>query len=153
MKYFVRILKYFVWCTLFLTLVLAVMAAAGLVEWDVDAMFKDGPRSLFKIAAMLAAISAVYPSVGFQKRKAVAGGTWEERRSEIVAVFEEKGYELENENETGATFRRRGFIQRLFRMFEDRITVNQEFGGFGLEGLRKDVIPLVMRLEYRLSDE
>lgn len=153
MKYFIRTLKYFVYCVVFLTLVLAVLAAAGLVEWNIDTMFNDGIRSVFKIAVMLAAISAAYPAFGFQRRKAIANGSYAERRSEILAVFEERGYVLESESEEGATFRRKGFVQRLFRMYEDRITLTQDFGGFSLEGLRKDVIPLVMRLEYRLSDE
>ncbi|MBP5397099.1 MAG: hypothetical protein J6Y32_00460 [Bacteroidales bacterium] len=153
MKYFIRTLKYFVYCAAFLTLVLAVMAAAGLIEWNVDTMFQEGTRSLFKIALALAAISAAYPAFGFQRRKAIVNGSYAERRGEILAVFEERGYVLESESEEGATFRRKGFLQRLFRMFEDRITLTQEFGGFELEGLRKDVVPLVMRLEYRLSDE
>lgn len=151
LTYLLRCVKYFIYLAVILTLVLYVLSLAGMTEWDVNVMFSEGTKSVWKIAGMLAAVSLVYPSVGFQRRKAVLAGSWEERRDEIVAVMADKGYVLVSETPDGAVFRSRNIVLRIFRMFEDKVVVRQVFGGFELEGLRKDIVRLVMHLEYRLS--
>lgn len=151
LTYLLRCVKYFIYLAIILTLVLYVLSLAGMTEWDVNVMFSEGTKSVWKIVGMLAAVSLVYPSVGFQRRKAVLAGSWEERRDEIVAVMADKGYVLVSETPDGAVFRSRNIVLRIFRMFEDKVVVRQVFGGFELEGLRKDIVRLVMHLEYRLS--
>ena len=151
LTYLLRCVKYFIYLAVILTLVLYVLSLAGMTEWDVNVMFSEGTKSVWKIVGMLAAVSLVYPSVGFQRRKAVLAGSWEERRDEIVAVMADKGYVLVSETPDGAVFRSRNIVLRIFRMFEDKVVVRQVFGGFELEGLRKDIVRLVMHLEYRLS--
>ena len=151
LTYLLRSVKYFIYLAVILTLVLYVLSLAGMTEWDVNVMFSEGTKSVWKIVGMLAAVSLVYPSVGFQRRKAVLAGSWEERRDEIVAVMADKGYVLVSETPDGAVFRSRNIVLRIFRMFEDKVVVRQVFGGFELEGLRKDIVRLVMHLEYRLS--
>ncbi len=151
LTYLLRSVKYFIYLAIILTLVLYVLSLAGMTEWDVNVMFTEGTRSVWKIAGMLAVVSLIYPSVGFQRRKAVLSGSWEERRDEIVAVMADKGYVLVSETPEAAVFRSRNIILRIFRMFEDKVVIRQDFGGFELEGLRKDIVRLVMHLEYRLS--
>ena len=152
-RYGIRSVKYFIYCGLFLVVVLYVLSLLGMVEWDVDALFDDGIKSVWKIIAMLAAIAFIYPYVGFQTRMAMIRGSWAERRDEFVAVMQEKGYVLVRETEDGAVFRRRGLLSRLTRMLEDGIVVTQAFGGFELEGLRKDIVRLTMHLEYQLGEK
>ncbi len=151
LTYLLRSVKYFIYLAIILTLVLFVLSLAGMTEWDVNVMFTEGTRSVWKIAGMLAVVSLIYPSVGFQRRKAVLAGSWEERRDEIVAVMADKGYVLVSETPEAAVFRSRNIVLRIFRMFEDKVVIRQDFGGFELEGLRKDIVRLVMHLEYRLS--
>ncbi len=153
LKYAIRSVKYFVYLGCFLVLVLFILSRLGMVEWDVNALFEDGMNSVWKIVAMLAAISFIYPYVGFQRRMAMVNGSWAERRDEIVAVFEEKGYKLVRESEEGGVFRRRSIVQRLTRMFEDDIIVSQAFGAFELEGLRKDIVRIATRLEHELAEK
>ena len=153
LKYAIRSVKYFIYLGCFLVLVLFILSRLGMVEWDVNAMFEDGMQSVWKIVIMLAAISFIYPYVGFQRRMAMVNGSWEERRDEIVAVFEEKGYKLVRETEEGGVFRRRSFISRLTRMLEDEIVVTQAFGAFELEGLRKDIVRISLRLEDQLAEK
>lgn len=152
-RYGIRSVKYFIYCALFLLVVLYVLSLLGMVEWDVDAMFNDGIKSVWKIVAMLAAIAFIYPYVGFQTRMAMIGGSWAERRDEFVAVMQEKGYVLVSETENGAVFRRRSIVSRITRMLEDRIVITQGFGCFELEGLRKDIVRLTMHLEYQLGEK
>ena len=53
------------------------------------------------------------------------------------------------------TFRLRSKFSALFKMFEDRITMTRELGGFEVEGLTKEVVRIVGGLEYkfRAADE
>ena len=63
--------------------------------------------------------------------------------------MEEKGYRLEKEDGENLTFRLKNPINRLSRMYEDRITFTRTVSGFQLEGLRKDVVRIVYGLEYK----
>jgi len=65
------------------------------------------------------------------------------------AYMEEKGYRLEKEDGENLTFRLKNPINRLSRMYEDRITFTRTVSGFQLEGLRKDVVRIVYGLEYK----
>ena len=49
------------------------------------------------------------------------------------------------------TFRLRSPLNRLTRMFEDRITMTRELPGFMLEGPSKDVTRLIYGLESRFA--
>ena len=46
------------------------------------------------------------------------------------------------------TFRKKG-VERLTRMYEDRITLTARIGGVDVDGMRKDVVRLAMGLESR----
>ena len=46
MKYIVRVLKYFVFITVVMALILFVLSLLGIVEKDVNAMFRNGWNSL-----------------------------------------------------------------------------------------------------------
>ena len=58
-------------------------------------------------------------------------------------------YRLESENGESMTFRLRSRFSALFKMFEDRITMTRELGGFEVEGLTKEVVRIVGGLEYK----
>ena len=59
-----------------------------------------------------------------------------------------RGYVLESEDTGTMTFRKKG-VERLTRMYEDRITLTARIGGVDVDGMRKDVVRLAMGLESR----
>ena len=67
--------------------------------------------------------------------------------------MKERQYDLETEDGQSVTFRRRGALNKLTRMYEDRITLTLTEEGFAMEGLRKDVFRLATGLEYRLNPQ
>ena len=67
--------------------------------------------------------------------------------------MESKGYKIEHEEGENMTFRNRLFINKLSRMYEDRITFTRELGGFSVEGLRKDTIRIIYGLENAFRSE
>ena len=153
MKYLVRVLKYFVFITVVMALILFVLAQLGIVEKDVNAMFRNGWDSLWQIGLMFLVVSAVYPRVGFCRRGARIPGTYEEIRPGLVHYMAERGYEIETEEGENLTFRRKGFLARLGKLlFEDRITFERDRAGYYIEGRTKDVVRIISGLEHIFRD-
>ena len=150
MKYFVRAVKYFIYFSLLTTLIVGALVLIGAVEGNINAIFEDGYDSIWKIAVFFAAVSAIYPKLGFIRREVPAEKDWSGLRSEVVEFFSDRRYEVESETPDQVTFRLKGMASRLPKMYEDRITLTRTAGGFELEGLRKDVIRLASGLEHRL---
>ena len=67
--------------------------------------------------------------------------------------MQEKGYRLEKEEGENLTFRYRGAVGRLLKMYEARLTFTRSFSGFEIEGLRKDVIRIVYGLESAFRND
>ena len=143
MKYIVRSIKYFVYISILLALVMALLVAFSLVGSDVESMFRGGYKSLWQIALLFAAVAAIYPKFGFICKQAAATGEFSEIKDGIVRFMEGRGYRLESEKADGMTFRMRSRVNAFFNMMEDRITITESFGGVEVEGITKEVVRLV----------
>ena len=157
MKYLVRVVKYFIYLSVILAMFIAVLMLLNLVGTTVDEIFKNGARSLWQVAGIVAVFAAVYPMLGFTRRSAMIPGDYPALRQGIVDVMHDRGYVLESEKadvpgEEHLTFRKRSPLLRLTRMFEDRITLTKDFGGFSLEGPSKDLVRLVGALEFKFRE-
>lgn len=135
-----------------MTLILVILAAAGMISTDINVIFRNGTKSLFQIGLMFFAVSCLYPKFGFTKRGALTFGEYKDVRDGVVEVMEERGYALENEDGENLSFRRKKFITRLSRMMEDRITLERTASGFYVEGPTKDVTRIVYAIEYKFRN-
>ena len=149
MKYLVRSIKYFFYFTLLCAALITALVLIGAVENDINAIFEEGYNSLWKIGVFFAAVSAVYPKVGFISRSVAVNREWNEIRDEAVSFFNDRRYELESETPDKITFRIKGTAGRFSKMFEDRVTVTRVLGGYEFEGLRKDVLRLGASFENK----
>ena len=148
MKYIVRVLKYFVFITVVMALILLVLALLGFVEKDVDSMFRNGWKSIWQIALMFLVVAALYPRFGFCKRGAIIPGAYEDIRPGLVRYMAGRGYEIEKEEGENLSFRLKSPLQRFLKLlFEDRITFTRDRAGFYVEGRTKDVVRIVSGLE------
>lgn len=150
MKYIIRAVKYYFYFCILLALMLGILSVCHVIEGPVEGMFREGYDSLIKIAIMFGCVSAVYPLFGFMKKEALIPGEYGEIRDGVVGYMESRGYRLESEQDENLTFRSRSAVNRLFRMYEDRITLTRRVTGFDVEGLRKDVVRIVYGLEARM---
>ena len=151
MKYIIRAVKYFIYFCVLLAIMLGILILAHATEANnIQDLFKDGYNSLLKIGVMFACIAAIYPIFGFQKKEAIIPGEYKEIRGGVIEFLESRGYKLESEQGEDLTFRYRSPVNRLFRMYEDRITLTRSISGFDVEGLRKDVVRLVHGLEQKM---
>lgn len=153
LKYIVRAIKYFFYFSFIMIIIMSVLVLAHVVDGNIETMFRDGYNSLWEIGLMFAAVSAIYPMFGFVKKSTAIPGEFSEIRPTIVKYMESKGYKLEREEGENMTFRNRMFLNKLSRMYEDRITFTRELGGFSIEGLRKDTIRIIYGLENAFRSE
>ena len=151
MKYLVRSIKYFFYFSIICTLIITALVLIGAVEGNVDAIFEEGYRSVIKIAIFFLLVAAVYPKLGFITRTLETDKSWNEIRETAVNYMAENHYEIESETPDMVTFRIKGTVGRLTKMYEDRITFIRTGQGWNLEGLRKDAFRLASGLENRLS--
>lgn len=152
MKYIVRAVKYFIYICVLVTIILLVLVLTHFVSSDINVMFKEGWRSVAKILVVFAGIAAIYPLFGYRKLLAGVLGELAGLRDGVVKCMEERGYRLESEDSETMTFRSRSVLNRIFRVWEDRITVTKTLGGFEVEGLSRDVARIVPALEYRFRN-
>jgi len=153
MKYIIRVVKYFVYITILMSVVLALMVAFKFVDGDINTMFRDGYDSLWKIALMFLAVSALYPKFGYCKRGAIIPGEYKDVRDTVVSYMEDHGYVLETEVDENLTFRCKSPLMKSKRMWEDRLTFTHELPGFYIEGLTKDVVRVISGLEAKFREE
>ncbi|MGM9738324.1 MAG: hypothetical protein ACI3ZT_07940 [Candidatus Cryptobacteroides sp.] len=148
-KYIIRAVKYFFYFSFLLVVFMSILVFAHVVDGNIETMFRGGYNSLIQIAIMFACVSAVYPVFGFVKKSAIIPGEYNEIRDSLISAMEDRGYTLESEDGENLTFRNHSLINRISRMFEDRITFTRELGGYCIEGLRKDTIRIIYALENR----
>jgi hypothetical protein len=153
MKHIIRALKYFVKFSILCALIVTALVMIGAVEGDINTIFDEGIRSVIKILVFFAAISAIYPTVGFIKKRLDIDKDWSEVRPAIVEYMQERQYEIEKEDNDSITFRIKGFSGKFSKMFGDRITVTKGPEGYTMEGLRKDVLRIASGLEYKYTNK
>lgn len=144
-----RAVKYFLFITVLFALIIGILIAAGFVSTDIEHIFKQGWNSVMIILLMFAAVSAIYPMFGYMKMNVSAGGEFSELRDDIVSFMDSRHYVLEKEEGENLTFRSSRVSDKILKMWEDRITLTRQLGGFCMEGLRRDVV----RLRYGLEDK
>ena len=151
MKYFIRAVKYFFYFAFLTTAIVLVLVATGMASSDINELFEGGYNALWKMAIFFAVVGAVYPKLGFISRKMYIQKGKDEIRDAAVEYMSERSYGFESETPDSMTFRYRGTIGRLTRMYEDRIILTRTEDGYIMEGLRKDVMKLATGLEYCLN--
>lgn len=152
MRYFIRAAKYFVQLLVILTLIIAALMVAKIVETDISKLFVNGYDSLWQIALLMAAFAAMYPRLGYARREAVLPGADDEVYPVLDRVMTAQGYVRESRSDGRLCYRKSSFGARLSRLWEDRITVDRIATGFGLEGYNRDVVRLVNALRDNRLD-
>ncbi len=151
MKYFIRSVKYFIYFCAILAIMVGALVLIGAAEANIETLFRGGYDALWKITALFAVISAIYPKVGFIRREASVPGSWDDIKVDIRRYMEDNHYDFEKEEAGSMSFRHKGFASRLSRMFEDRIVITPAFGGVTVDGPRKDAIRVATGIEYRME--
>ena len=153
MKYFIRSVKYFFYFSVLTTAIVLALVATGLASGDINELFEGGYNALWKIAVFFVLVASVYPKLGFITRKVYVSKELSQIRQDVVTFMSERSYGFESQASESISFRYKGALGRLTRMYEDRIVLTRTEDGYILEGLRKDVLRLATSLECKLSDK
>ena len=129
---------------------MVLLLLTGAAQGNIASLFKEGYTSIGKIAVFLAVISAIYPSVGYIRKKAETESSISSGQDRIESIMKNFGYSTESFTDGKLTFRQKNRMSRISRMLEDRITMTDTEGGILIEGLRKDVIRIASAVEYRV---
>ena len=151
MKYLIRSVKYFFYFAFLTTAIVFVLIFIGAVNGDINDIFEGGYNALWKMGVFFALVAAVYPKLGFIVRDVEAKQGWDEIKGISKEYFKNRRYQLESETDDTLTFIRRSTVERISRMYEDRITLSKTETGFKMEGLRKDVLLAASGLEHTLN--
>lgn len=152
MTYLRRACKYFLQITLTMALILGVLMLLGIVSSDINVAFTRGWNSVWIILGLFAGVSAIYPLFGYSRRRIDAPGEPVLLSPAILQAMQRRGYRLESEREGVMTFRLVSPLNRLTRLFEDRITLQPVLGGLEAEGLTRDLARAVSSIEHQLRE-
>lgn len=143
MKYIIRSIKYFVYLCLLLTLFIAIIYIVRGGTGSVAEMFNDGYDSLWKMAIVVAAFAALYPTFGYGKRNITAPGTTEEILPKISEFMKSRGYMVvEDKDGEKVVFRKTAISARISKMFEDKVYFTRTADGYEMEGILKEIVRL-----------
>jgi len=152
MKYIIRALKYFVYISIVLSLILLVLAKLHFINSDISTMFVNGYDSLWQIGCILLVFSFLYPSFGYSKRSVRIYGDPAETKRGVREIFMDKGYRLSVETDEEMKFVKLSPIARVLRIWEDTITVTADLSGYVLEGRTKDIVRVATALEQKFRN-
>lgn len=153
-RYVIRAVKYFCWFAVLFVLIISILIFTKFVPSDggVEGLFINGWKSVLEICAVFFIFSAVYPKLGYQKRKVQIPGEWNEVADAVKGYFAERDdYVPESESAEKICYRARKTAVRIARRWEDRLTVTPTFGGIEIEGPSKDIARVASHMEYKLS--
>ncbi len=153
MKYLRRVIKYFIFLSGLLTLLLTIMISVRLVEADINVLFKDGWMSVLMIAGIFAVMSAFYPYFGYGRRYVKVNPETDDIKEKIISYMDRRNYVLESEEGENMTFRSNLITTKLLRVWEDRISLNRILSGFEVEGPTRDIVVVVFGLNEILREE
>lgn len=146
MKYLKRSVKYFLFLVVFFSIFVSIMfytstRPEGVTIFD---MFKG---SELKLALFFIGFAAVYPLVGYSKR-AIHVSNIAENKDAVIELFKNAKYYVESDSNNVIVFRLKSPILRLFRTYEDSVTIDFSNNPATIEGLRKDVLRFARGIEY-----
>ena len=106
-----------------------------------------------KIILFFVAYAAVYPLIGYSKKDVAFGDGFSERRQEIIGLLREMNLVPEEADEPNVLkLHNKSGIIRALRLFEDTVTLSDNAGMVTVEGQRKDVVRVAMKLDRYLQE-
>ena len=154
MKYLIRSLKYLLY---FLVIFFIIVGLLFLWQYTKNTditfagLFREG--SLPELVIFFLLVAAIYPALGFVKRKFHLNGDYAKYAGTIENTHKDAGYEIGSKDDEKVVFRHRKAITRLTRMYEDAIVFDLREDPIVVDGLRKDVDRILRAISYRISRE
>ena len=136
-----------------LGIVFVILHFTGLLETE-GKSFADAVIFSTKGKVLIAALvilALLYPSMSFTALD--LRGDIDDDRQAIIDTFADYGYSLSRQADDRLVFRSNSIWKRLTNQFDDVITVTAAGRYMTVEGLKKDVVRIELRLNSRLNPD
>ena len=149
--YFTRAVKYFLKLVIVIALVLGVLAALGMLNSHGTSVLETLIYSWRggALAGAMVLFALLYPKISFDTVD--VRGDMKAHRDDVVNAFATYGYSLDREEGGVMVFRANSRLRRLLWQFDDAVTVEQYDRYIRIEGTKKIVPRVQLRLNAYLS--
>lgn len=150
-QYLKRFFKFLIYFALLVTALLAIVYFT--TEHREGIRFFDliDPSKQSRFFVFLVVLAAVYPFVGFIRRKIYSERPFSEDKDAVKGIFSKLDYVLISDREGLMVFRPRKAFVRFMRLYEDAVRVDYTGSPIVVSGLRKDTYRLSRAMEIYLQ--
>jgi len=136
--YLRRVAKYIVYYTIIILLMLLIVYytsdSRNITFWELIR-----PGSQTNLIILIVAFAAVYPFLGFSRKEIYNNRFSEEDKDAVIRIISESGFILISDNDGKMVFKSKRITMRIFRAFEDKITLDYHENPLTIEGMRRDI--------------
>lgn len=136
--YLRRVAKYIVYYTIIILILLLIVYYTSdnrnITFWELIR-----PGSQTNLIILIVAFSAVYPFLGFSKKEVYTSRFSEQDKEAAIRIFSESGFILISDQDGKMVFKSKRIAMRVFRVFEDKITLDYRGDQLTVEGMRRDI--------------
>ena len=136
--YLRRVAKYIVFYTVIILLMLLIVYFTSdnrsITFWELIR-----PQSQTNLIILILAFSAVYPFLGFSKKDVYTNRFSEQDKEAAIRIIAESGFILISDQDGKMVFKSKRLTMRIFRVFEDLITLEYRDQTLTIEGMRRDI--------------
>ena len=133
-----RVAKYIVFYTVIILLMLLIVYFTSdnrsITFWELIR-----PQSQTNLIILILAFSAVYPFLGFSKKEVYTNRFSEQDKEAAIRIIAESGFILISDQDGKMVFKSKRLTMRIFRVFEDLITLEYRDQTLTIEGMRRDI--------------
>lgn len=146
-KYLIRVVKYIIFYAILIFLMLVVVYFTSsnqeITFWELIR-----PGSQQNLIILIVAFSVVYPFIGFTKQKIYTNRPFDQDKDAVIRIITESGFITASDNDGKLVFKAKRISMRIFRVFEDKITLDYTDNPLVMEGMRRDVQRIARHLEH-----
>jgi hypothetical protein len=151
-RYLLRVVKYIFFYAILIFLMLVVVYFTS-NQQDITFWELIRPESQTNLIILIVAFSVVYPFIGFSKQKIYTNRPFNQDKDAVIRIITESGFIPASDTDGKLVFKAKRISMRIFRVFEDKITLDYTDNPLAMEGMRRDVQRIARHLEHYFRSE
>jgi len=148
-RYFVRSVKFaiYLFVIIFVVVMFIYFMSKDVMAQEASLWKFFGNGRLLELLCVIVVFGAIYPAFGYVTVKIHQNKPLDENKNHIIDLFNDRKYELTDDENKVLIFRPKSSITRLFRMNEDALEIDYSDTTLKFHGLRRDVYKFKFMLE------
>lgn len=146
-RYLIRVVKYIIFYAILIFLMLVVVyftsSTRDITFWE---LIRPGQQT--NLIILIVAFSVVYPFIGFTKQKIYTNRPFDQDKDAVIRIITESGFIPASDTDGKVVFKAKRISMRIFRVFEDKITLDYTDNPLVMEGMRRDVQRIARHMEH-----